>query len=100
MGPIRYDIRGIASAILRGMKTTKLEGAVKGTVRGEMVKAVATIADPAAWLIEVRRICEALKLDPARAIILGEPLLVVCAGVIDEAAKQGRTVEEARAAIG
>lgn len=61
---------------------------------------VNTVQDPALWLLEVRRIATALRLNLARSIRMGETLDVTVFYMLDEAEKQGRKVPEMRAAAG
>jgi len=47
-------------------------------------------ADPAAWLLEARRLCDRAGLSPARAIVLPGTLAAVARAIVEEAQKQGR----------
>lgn len=70
-------------------------------VRDEMVNEIKMrIANPGEWLYAVRRIAERMDLRGERFLPLGGvTLMTACAATVDEAAKQGRTAERARAAI-
>jgi len=47
------------------------------------------ITDPAGWLLEARRICEAAGLSAARAILMPATLTTVCYSIAREAFAQG-----------
>lgn len=60
----------------------------------EMVATImASVEDPAAWLVTVRRLVEAAGLRPERCIALPGTLWTVVFGVVDEADKQGRVAK-------
>ncbi len=67
--------------------------------RKNICSAITTVhADPAEWLKAARTFAELLGLDPARCLVLGQPLDIVIDGIMSEGRKQGRTLEQMVAA--
>lgn len=70
-----------------------------GSVSQWMATAIAAkVANPNDWNMACRTAAEALRLDVTR-IAFSNVLGHTCRAVVDEAQKQGRTVEEVRAAV-
>lgn len=76
--------------------TTRANAAELGRAMAERI--AGRVADPAQWLIEVRRIAEALRLDVTRAVVVSGSLQQICFHLVDEAIKQSRKVEDIEAA--
>ncbi|MDI3285172.1 hypothetical protein [Polyangium sp. 15x6] len=78
-----------------------LMGSAIGALSDEMARAIAKrVQDPADWMLDVRRICEAIQVDPTRCIPMpSSSLRSLCFAVLDEAAKQRRDEEAVRKAF-
>jgi hypothetical protein len=70
-------------------------------IRNEITCAIVdSVKDPSDWMIAVRGLAEALRLNVARCLPIGGATLdAVVFAVLDEAQKQGRKEAEVRAAV-